>query len=103
MAIGQGSDQLEVLARNRSSVSGTVLAELAKAPSQVIWGEFAAILPQQDVIWVTVRALDSTFYEVTTADQEVLYKIKSIYKDVRVAAGPATSTPIPQVPRKGDQ
>src|SRR5271167_4256306 len=48
MATGQGSAQLEGLARNRSPVSGTVLARLAKATRQVIWGEFAAVLPQQD-------------------------------------------------------
>jgi hypothetical protein len=103
MAIGQGSDQLEEHARNRSSVSGKILVELAKATRQVIWGEFAAVLPRQDVVWVTIRAIDSTFYEVTTTDEVVLSKIKSTYKDVRVADGPATSTPIPQVPREGDQ
>lgn len=102
-AIGQGGDQLEVLARNRSSVGGTVLVELAKATGQVIWGEFAAVLPQQEDIWVTVRAVDSTFYEVTTTDQAVLNKIKSTYKDVRVAVGPATLTPIPQAPREDDR
>jgi hypothetical protein len=91
-------DQLDVLARNRSSVSGTVLTELANAVWQVIWGEFIAVLPGQDATWVTVRAIDSTFYEVTTTDDSVLNQVKSTYKDVRIAPGPVTSTPIPQVP-----
>jgi hypothetical protein len=101
MATGQDSDRLEELARNGSSVSGAVMAELAQATRQVIWGEFAASLPQQEVAWVTIRAIDSSFYEVTTTDDAVLDKVKSTYKDVRVAAGPANSAPIPQIPRKG--
>jgi hypothetical protein len=103
MVSESAGDQLDVLARNRSSISGTVLTELANAVWQVIWGEFTAILPGQDAIWVTVRAIDSTFYEVTTTDKSILNKIKSTYKDVRIAPDPATSTPIPQVPRKSDQ
>jgi hypothetical protein len=102
MATGQGSDQLEELARNGSTASGAVLAELAYATRQVIWGEFAASLPQQDVVWVTIRAIDSAFYEVTTTDEAVLNKVKSTYNDVRVAAGPANSAPIPQIPRNGE-
>jgi hypothetical protein len=93
-AIGQGGDPLEVLARNRSPVSGTVLAELAKATTQVIWGEFEALLPEQDRVWISIRAIDSTFYELSTSDEAVLNKIKSSYKDVRVASAPVSSTPI---------
>ena len=95
-ATGQGGHQLEALAGNGLPVSGTVLAELAKATVQVIWGEFAAVLPRQESLWVTLRAIDSSFYEVSTTDAVVLDKIKSAYKDVRVAVGPATSIPIPQ-------
>jgi hypothetical protein len=93
------NDQLDVLARDRTSVSGAVLTELANTVWQVIWGEFTAILPEQDAAWVTVRAIDSTFYEVTTADGSILSRINSTYKDVRVAPGPVTSTPISQIPR----
>jgi hypothetical protein len=94
-ATGQGAEQLEVLAGDRTPVSGTVLAELAEATVQVIWGEFAAVLPRHDSIWVTIRAIDSTFYEVTSTDADVLNKIRTTYKDVRAAADPAASTPIP--------
>jgi hypothetical protein len=98
-ATGKGGEQLEVLARDGSPVSGTILAQLANDTGQVIWGEFTAALPQQDG-WITVQAIDSTFYEVTTMDAAVLNKIKSAYKDVRAAVGPAASIPIPQVQRE---
>jgi hypothetical protein len=99
-ATGPGGDKLELLMRARSRVSGIILAEEAHATRQVIWAEFTAILPEQEGIWVTIRAIDSTFYEVTTDDDGVLNKIKSTYKDVRVAAGPAGLAPIPQLPRE---
>jgi hypothetical protein len=34
-----------------------------------------ATLPEQMDAWVVIRAIDSTFYEVTTSDEEVLAKI----------------------------
>jgi len=94
-----GEDQLELLAASGSPVSGLMFAEYAHATWQVIWGEFMGILPAQRDIWVVIRAIDSTFYEVTTSDDEVLAKIKSAYKDVRVASGPVASTLIIETPK----
>jgi hypothetical protein len=95
-----GEDQLELLAASGgSSVSGLMFAEYAHATWQVIWGQFVGTVPAQSDIWVVIRAIDSTFYEVTTSDDEVLAKIKSAYKDVRVASGPVASTPIIETPK----
>ncbi|AMA58626.1 hypothetical protein BCCGELA001_21715 [Bradyrhizobium sp. CCGE-LA001] len=58
---------------------------------------FTATFPEQNDAWVVVRAIDSTFYEVTSSDEAVLNAIRSTYKDVRVAPGPATSMPIPRI------
>ncbi len=103
MVVGeQGADQLEEYSRNKSPLGGKRLAELAKGTGQVIWGEFAAVLANYEGVWVTIRAIDSSFYEVTTSDPTVLDRIKSTYKDVRVADAPVTFTPIPRVPRKDD-
>ena len=96
-----GQDPLEVLATNGSSVSGATLSEAAHAAWQVIWGQFVATLPEHNDAWIVIRAIDSTFYEVTTSDEMVLVKIRSAYNDVRVAAGPVASAPIAQVPREG--
>ena len=96
-----GQDPLEVLAAVGSSVSGVTLWEFAHAASQIIWGQFVATLPEQNDAWVVISAIDSTFYEVTTSDEMVLVKIRSAYKDVRVASGPVASAPIAQVPGEG--
>jgi hypothetical protein len=101
MVTGRGGDQLESLAASGSIVSGRILSEYAHATHQVIWGQFVATHPESTGAWVVIRAIDSTFYEVTTSDNMVLAKIRSAYKDVRVASGPVASAPIPQVPREG--
>ncbi len=98
-----GKDELEVLAANGLSVCGVTFSEAAHAAWQVIWGQFVATLPEQNDVWVVIRAIDSTFYEVTTSDETVLAKIRSAYRDVRVAPGPVASAPIPQVPREGGE
>jgi hypothetical protein len=92
-----GEDQLEQLAASGLSVRGAKLAEAAHEAWQVIWGQFTAFLLERSDAWVVIRAIDSTFYEVTSSDEVVLSAIRSTYKDVRVAPGPATSTPIGRV------
>ena len=91
-------DTLEQLAVSKSAVNGIALSEAAHATHQVIWGQFVGMLPEQkEDPWVVIRAIDSTFYEVTSADEAVLATIRSAYKDVRAAPGPVTSIPIGQV------
>lgn len=97
-ATGQGAGQLEEYARNRSVVSGTVLSDLAKTTVQVIWGEFTAFLPTQEKLWVAIRAIDSSFFEVSTEDTMVIDRIKATYKNVRVAKGQFGSRPATDLP-----
>ena len=94
-----GQDQLEQFAASGSSVSGAVLSKAAHEAHQVIWGEFTGTLPEQTNAWVVIRAIDSTFYEVTSSDEVALGAIRAAFKDVRVAPGPVASIPIESVPR----
>jgi hypothetical protein len=87
------------LAASGSSVSGITLAEYAYTTDQVIWGQFVATHPEQTDAWLVIRAIDSTFYEVTTSDDVILAKIRSTYNDVRTATGPVASTPIVEPPK----
>lgn len=88
-ATGKGGEQLEKLAPMDARLSGRSLSAFAKNTRQVIWGEFVGFLPKEmDGAWVTIRAIDSTFYEVTTEDRAVLDKIATSFKDVRKAESP---------------
>ncbi len=87
-----GGEQLEKLAQDDARLSGSDLAALAEKTQQVIWGEFVGSGPlQSDETWVTIRAIDSTFYEIDTDDEAVLSKISSTYKDVRTGEAPVRS------------
>ncbi|TCN14701.1 hypothetical protein [Sinorhizobium americanum] len=91
-ATGDGGEQLEKLAQDDAQLSGSDLAALAEETQQVIWGEFVGSGPtQSDKTWVTIRAVDSTFYEIDTDDETVLSKISSTYSDVRTGEAAITS------------
>lgn len=88
-ATGEAGEKLEALAQKDTRVSGVDLSALANKTRQVIWGEFTGSLPSMpDEKWVTIRAIDSSFYEVTTLDETVLDLIKSSFNGVRLAEAP---------------
>jgi hypothetical protein len=83
-ATGRAGGQLQKLAECDSMLSGTALAALASGIQQIIWGEFTGLLSEtNDIPWVTIRFVDSTFCEIDTMDETVLNKIGSSYRDVR--------------------
>ncbi len=88
-AVGDGAEQLEGLADTGVRISGAELAILAANTRQVIWGQFTAFLADRDE-WVTVRAIDSTFYEITTSDKTVLNAIEAAFDDAREVEAPWT-------------
>ncbi len=79
----EAADRLEALAQSKERISGKLLAKLANSVHQVIWGEFRAYEAQTISPWVIVRAIDSSWYEVETDDEQVLARMRSAFKDVR--------------------
>jgi hypothetical protein len=95
-ATGYGGEQLEMLAPSKARLTGHELAALAKKTRQVIWGSFVGSLSgANDDVWLTIRAIDSTFYEVSTSDEAILKAIKSIFGHVEPSEGPWLPQPIP--------
>lgn len=89
-ATGEAGPRLEELAEASARVGGRELLALADDTQQVIWGDFIGVLPDaphRD--WLTIRAVDSSFFEVTTSDLASVAKLKSRFRDVRDAAGSA--------------
>jgi len=85
-ATGEGGAALEKLAAETAMVSGKDLLALANETQQVIWGDFmGAFQNRPGQIWTIIRAVDSSFYEITTSDSEVLDKVKGHFIDVRFA------------------
>ena len=66
-AVGVGGEQLEMMAQTDATISGLRLAAFAEDTDQVIWGEFrCSYAKDTSRTWLTVRAIDSTFYEIET-------------------------------------
>ncbi|HEV7323058.1 MAG TPA: hypothetical protein VGO04_31020 [Ensifer sp.] len=89
------------MATSGEPVSGWDLAGAAQDTLQVIWGEFAGSLAAApERLWIRIRAIDSTFYEVATDDETVIERIEAAFDDVRrsdhawtPAVGDEDSTP----------
>jgi hypothetical protein len=85
-ATGVGGLRLEELAHSSARISGDELLALADNIVQVMWGDFLGTLPDYPHReWMTIRAVDSSFYVVETADEASITKIKSRFNDVRFA------------------
>jgi hypothetical protein len=86
-ATGEGGWQLEKLAKQDAQISGVELSALAKGTAQVIWGEFIGVLANAPRSrWVTISAVDSSFYEVITSDEGVVDKVQASFRNVEITA-----------------
>ena len=84
-ATGEGGAALEKLAAESATVNGKELLALANDTTQVIWGDFVGTYQNRPgQIWTIIRAFDSSYYEVTTSDSEVLERVKGHFNDVRI-------------------
>lgn len=83
-ATGVGGLRLEALAEASVRIVGAELLAIADDTVQVVWGEFVGMLPgDAHREWLTIRAFDSSFYEVETLDDAAIEKVKSRFSDVR--------------------
>jgi len=87
-ATGAGGVRLEALAEASAQIDGDELLSIADATVQVIWGDFVGVLPDHPHReWLTIRAVDSSYFEVETEDAASIALIKSRFRDVRDRAG----------------
>lgn len=85
-ATGVGGRRLEELAEASARIAGDELLIIADDTVQVIWGDFVGASPDDPHReWLTIRAFDSSFYEVETLDADAIAKVKSRFSDVRIA------------------
>ena len=81
---GRRDEELERASATGTPIAGPDLFRLAAAVTQVIDGAFAATRADDDgSTWLIIRAIDSSFYVVTTSDGELLARVRSRYRDVR--------------------
>lgn len=87
-ATGAGGVRLEALAEQSALITGDELLTIANDTLQVIWGDFVASLPDApDQEWLIIRAFDSSWYEVETADKAAIAAVQLAFHDVRIGKG----------------
>lgn len=95
-ATGEGGEKLEAFANTDETLTGRHLRALAKQTTQVIWGEFTAYLSGKDRQdsdhgpWLTIRAIDSSYFEIATGDEAALKTLRGAFKQIGPADPPFT-------------
>lgn len=87
MIVGdEAADRLEALSQSQTLVPGALLSELVHQTTQIIWGEFRAYEEGRTAPWVIIRAIDSSWCDVETHDEDVLDLVRGSFTDVRTPA-----------------
>jgi hypothetical protein len=79
---GEAAQELHALSDTEQVVSGHRLQELAAVISQTIDGEFVGSLYDSLEPWIRIRVVDSSAFDIITADREVHAKIKGRFSEV---------------------
>ena len=87
--IGEG--ELKLQYDSGSLITGSTLSALAERTRQVIDGEFRAYRgsPTSEEAWLVIRAVDSSFWEVFSDDDNVLRQLRVRFHDVQDLAADA--------------
>jgi diaminopimelate decarboxylase len=81
-SVGNSADQMHKLSDDRGRISGKVLRNLADNLQQVIDGVFKAYRTDGGPSWVTIRAVDSSAYDVESEDEDVISRIRNSFTNV---------------------
>lgn len=80
---GPRADELVRAAADRQRILGEGLAAIAEGVVQVIDGTFRAFSSDDGRLWVVLRAVDSTSWDVSSSDDGVLQLIRESFSCVR--------------------
>ena len=75
-ALNEASDQSALL-------DGPQLIRLARDVEQIIDGEFTGYLPNSRSSWISIRAVDSSAYDVVTEREDVLRSLRAKFASVQ--------------------
>lgn len=84
-ATGEDVRGIEALVGSGKRVSGEALLSLVDGLHQVIWGEFRAFDGSDTRPWVTVRAIDSSYFDIETNDDMIVNLVRRHCNNVQSA------------------
>lgn len=63
-------------------ISGAKLMELAKNTRQIIDGSFAAFYPNEALPWITINAIDSSYWEISSENVNIIKRFEKHFSKV---------------------
>jgi diaminopimelate decarboxylase len=78
---GDPAARLYQLEDSGEQIAGHLLMDIAEHVGQVIDGEFVGYLPGESEPWVTIRAVDSSAWDVESVDDMVLRALSEHFSD----------------------
>lgn len=72
---GEAADALHRVSDSGELLDGSRLESLARDITQVIDGEFSGRLPDSQDVWIVIRAVDSSAFDVLTDDESILHAL----------------------------
>lgn len=79
---GDAATELHEASDRSTELSGARLNELANGVMQVVDGEFYGRLPNESSAWITIRAVDSSAFDVETNREDILRALKANFSHV---------------------
>lgn len=92
---GAAAEDLHRLADQPARIPGGKLLSLATGVTQVIDGIFTGYRNGETQPWITIRAVDSSAFDVQSDDEEALARMKRHFRNVTAFGGVAPPPPQP--------
>ena len=86
-ASGPAAELLQELSDRRAIISGEELFTIANAIDQVVDGKFSAFECESNACWLVVSAVDSSAYDVTSSDAQLLQSLLGQFSSAKFIPG----------------
>jgi hypothetical protein len=81
---GNGTDDFDRIANTGTRITGDELIAMAQRSSQVIWATFHGRDSGEAAPWISMHAIDSSFWRIETSDTATRQKLMKSFRDVRL-------------------
>jgi hypothetical protein len=82
---GVSARALEHASEEQIDIPGDEFMDLVEGIDQTVEGDFEARMPGKKKIWLIIRAIDGSSFEVFSTDAGLLTHIRATFRDVRRA------------------
>ncbi|MEM7229202.1 MAG: hypothetical protein AAF432_10345 [Planctomycetota bacterium] len=86
-ALGENATRIHDVSHQIGTLVGSELARVASGLDQIVDGTFSAFKDGNDQPWVVIAAVDSSAYDVMTAELHVIWALKRAFESAEFIPG----------------